>query len=294
MTINLVNLYVSQFTDNLQLLLQDNGGRFSGTVEEGTHIGKQAAAVDQMAAIDAQVVTGRFQPMGRVDAAVDRRWVYPVDYDLPQLVDTLDKLRILVDPKSKMVENAAKAMRRARDNAIVTAFFADAKTGETGGTTTSFLAGNQVSSSLGAAAATGMNVAKLKKGKELLLTHEVDPDNEEIFVAISPIQHTNLLNEIQVISDEYNRPVLGGDGMVKQYMGMRFIIFNRLPVNGSSERRCPMWVRSGMHLGTWNQVSTSISQRNDLQSEPWQAYAMGTFGATRLEEKRVVEIPCAE
>ncbi len=293
MSVNLINLQVQQFADNIRLLLQDNGGKFAGTVEEGSHVGKQASPVDQIGLVEAQVVTGRFQPMGRVDAPVDRRWVFPTDYDLPQLVDTFDKLRLVNDPKSALVESAAKAMRRARDNAIATAFFADAKTGEAAGTTTSFLAGNQVSASEGAASATGMNVAKLKKAQELLLTNEVDLESEAVYCAITAKQHTNLLNEIQVISDEFNRPVMQ-DGFVRQFLGIRFIIFNRLPVNGSSQRRCPVWVRSGMHLGKWMDISTSISQRHDLQGEPWQAYAMQTIGATRIEEKRVVEIPCAE
>jgi hypothetical protein len=45
-----------------------------------------------------------------------------------------------------------------------------------------------------------------------------------------------------------------------------------------------------MHLGMWNDVKTSISIRNDLQGEPWQAYVYATFGATRLDEEKVWNI----
>ena len=47
-----------------------------------------------------------------------------------------------------------------------------------------------------------------------------------------------------------------------------------------------------MHVGLWNDISTNISQRHDLQSEPWQAYVYMTAGATRLEEKRVQPVWC--
>jgi hypothetical protein len=48
-----------------------------------------------------------------------------------------------------------------------------------------------------------------------------------------------------------------------------------------------------MHLGMWNDISADISQRKDLGGLPYQVYLYGTFGATRLEEKRVVQVPCA-
>jgi len=52
----------------------------------------------------------------------------------------------------------------------------------------------------------------------------------------------------------------------------------------------PVWAKSGMHLGVWGDIQTSISQRHDLQGEPWQAYVKMTMGATRLEEDKIVKI----
>jgi hypothetical protein len=33
-----------------------------------------------------------------------------------------------------------------------------------------------------------------------------------------------------------------------------------------------------------------VSVRNDLQGEPWQLYVKGSFGATRIDEKKVFNI----
>lgn len=295
MSINLPTLYVSQFSSNVNLLVQQKGSFLRGTVTTGTHTGKQASPVDQFGSLTAQRVTTRFQPMGRVDVVADRRWVFPVDYDLPQLIDTFDKLRLLIDPTSSYVQNGVYAMGRAMDDEIISAYFGTAKTGETGATSTSFLAGNVVSVIQGAAAATGLTVAKLREAKKILMANLIDPD-EPITAVIKAKQHDNLLAEAQVVSTDFNdRPVLV-DGRVRRFLGIDLVVCERLTSgtddqSGTSDA-IPVYTKSGMYLGVWDDIKTSISQRHDLQGEPWQAYATGTFGATRLEEKRVVKVWC--
>lgn len=293
MSINLPTHYAVEYSRNVNLLLQQKGSKLRDTAMVGRHVGKQASPVDQIGAIAAQPVTGRFQPMGRVDAPTDRRWVYPLDYDLPQLIDTFDKLRLLTDPSSAYVQNSVFAMGRAMDDELIRAFFADAKTGEAGGTTTSFPGTQQVLQTVGAAAATGLNVAKLRAAKRILMANEVDLEAEMPVAIITARQHDDLLGEIQVTNLDYNsRPVMV-DGKVTQFLGIHFIHCERLVTDGTY-RRIPVYVKSGMHLGIWNDIKNTISIRHDLQGEPWQSYSLGTFGATRIEEKKVVEIKCAE
>lgn len=300
MSANLPSLFVQQYATNIQLLLQQKMSKMRGLVTTGSYVGKQASPVDQIGAVSMQVVASRFAPMGRVDAAVDRRWVFPSDFDLPQLIDSFDKLRLLTDPESAYVQNAVAAANRQIDDIIIDAMFADAKTGESGGTTTSFLAGNVVSVGLGGTTS-GLNVEKLKRGRRLLMGHEVDMETDAISVAITAQQEENLLNEIQVISTDFfkagDRPVLE-DGRLRRFLGMSFVQTERLDTGtddaAGTSRAIPMWARSGVHLGIWNDVSTSIDKRVDLQGMPWQAYVYMTAGATRLEEKKVVKIWCRE
>lgn len=295
MSVNLnPDIAAKQYANTIQLLLQQRGSKLSPLVMMGSHVGTQASPVDQIGAVAAQKVTTRFADMPRVDAATDRRWVFPVDYDLPQLIDTFDKLRLLNDPESSYVVNGMYAMGRAMDDEIISAFFADAKTGQEGGTSTSFPAGQQVAVDEGAAAATGLTVDKLIAGKELLMENEVDLEMDPLVCVISAKQHSNLLREIEVISTDYNsRPVLV-DGMLRSFLGITFVHSERLDVDGSSYRRVPLFAKSGMYMGQWQSITSNISRRNDLRGEPWQVYAYGTFGATRLEEKKVVEIKCSE
>lgn len=261
---------------------------------EGTHVGKQAVAVDQYASVTAAKRTNRYAPLVPFDTQNDRRWVFPSDYDWNDLIDNFDKLRLLNDPQSHYVVNAVNALMRAVDDEIITAFFGTAKTGETGSTSTSFLSGNQISVSFQAAAAAGLTVAKLIEARRLLMSNEVDIDNEPIFCVVTAKQHANLLNEIQVVNTDYNNSAVLVNGKIEQFLGMNFVHSERLPVDGSSYRRVPVYTKSAMHLGMWNNITADVAQRKDLSSLPYQVYVHVTFGATRTEEKKIVEIPCAE
>ena len=295
---------VQQYSSNVELLLQQMGSRLSGTVRTDSHFGKQASPVDQVGAVDAQKVTTRFAPMGRVDAATDRRWVYPVDYDLPQLIDSFDKLRLITDPESVYVQNAVQAMGRARDREILEALFADAKTGESGGTTTALPSAQVVSLDEGGTNSS-LNVPKLRAAKRILMAANVDLDNDPLYCVVDSVNHDALLNEIQIVSADFNgadMPVLK-EGKVTRFLGINFI-HTELAVEAArlgtddqatstTSKQLPVYTRSGMHMGIWGDIETAVTQREDLQGRPWQAYVKQTVGATRLEEQCVVKVWCA-
>jgi stage V sporulation protein SpoVS len=287
MSVNLPSHYAQQFATNIQLLLQQKGSKLRHAVTVGSYKGEQAAVVDQIGAVAMQAVSGRFAAMGRVDAAVDRRWVLPSDFDLPQLIDSFDKLRLLTDPNSAYVQNAVYAAGRQMDDLIVDAFFGTAKTGKSGSTSTVFDTTYTVT------AASGLTVAALITAKKMLMENEVDLDNDPIYCAITAEQHEELMSDTKIVSTDYNsKPVLV-DGKLQSFYGVNFIHIERLDASGS-DRLVPMWAKSGMHLGIWNDISTDISQRKDLQGLPWQSYVYMTAGATRLEEKKVIKILSAE
>ncbi len=292
MSVNLPTHYVQSYSSNLALLLQTQGGKFRAAVTNGGYVGSAASPVDQFGGIEFQPVTSRFAPMGRVDAATDRRWVYPLDYDLPQLIDSFDKLRLISDPESIYVQNAVKAAGRRFDSTILAAFQATAKTGVAGGTSTSFTAANEVDVATGGANSK-LNVAKLKAVKKLMEANSVDFEMEEAYIGITAADHAALLDEIQIIHSDFNggAPILV-KGKITEFMGFKFIQSELVETvcAGTNEVNLPVWVKSGMHLGVWDDLHSSVSVRNDLQGEPWQLYSKLTCGATRLEENKVYNI----
>lgn len=299
MTVNIPTHFVEQYTTNVAHLLQIKGGKLRPLIMEDTHQGDSAVPVDQYGAVEMQEVVSRFAPMGRVDASTDRRWVYPTDFSLPQMVDNFDKLRLMVDPQGPLSQAAIKAAGRKIDVILRDAFFADARTGRSGGTTESFDTTNhRVDAAVGAAADTGLNVDKILRAKRLMQDSNVDFDVDgDPYMMITPEQEEDLLRQTQVINTDYftsmgGQPVLV-DGRLSRFAGVNIVVSNLTPSN-ASYRLVPMWVKNGMHLGVWKDVSARVDDRPDIEGVPYQLYTTMTMGATRLEQGRVIQIECTE
>ncbi len=281
--------FVQQYTTNVQLLLQQRGSKLAGTVSVGSYTGKAAKAVEQIGAIAAQKKVSRHADTPLINTPHDARWVYPNDYEAADLIDDEDKLRMLIDPTSSYAQNHAYALGRAKDDEIILGFFGTAQTGENGSTATAFDTANQQI----AASAAGLTIAKLREAKKILMANEVDVDFDPLFIAVTAKQLDDLLGTTEVTSADYNSVKALVQGKVNTFMGFTFVHCERLGVDGSSNRRVPAYAKSGMHLGMWNEINSSIDKRSD-KSNAMQVLSKGTFGATRVEEGKVVEILCSE
>ncbi len=298
MTVNIPTHFVQQYTTNVAHLLQIQGGKMRPYVSEDTHHGETAVPVDQYGSVEMQEIVSRFAPMGRVDAPTDRRWVDPVDYSLPQMVDTFDKLRLMVDPQGPLAQAAIKATGRKIDTIIFDSFFGDAKTGKTGGSTETFdTANHRVDAAVGAAADTGLNVDKILQAIRIMEESDVDTELEMPYMAINPRQHEDLKRQTQVINTDYftknGGPVFAGDGRITEFAGVKIVVSRLVPTN-ASYTLVPMWVKSGIHLGIWDDVKARVDERPDIEGVPYQLYTTMTMGATRLEPGRVIQIECTE
>jgi hypothetical protein len=75
-------------------------------------------------------------------------------------------------------------------------------------------------------------------------------------------------------------------------MGFKFIMSTRLSV-ASSIRTCFAWAEDGIKLAVGKDVMAKIDERAD-KSYSTQVFYCATFGATRMEEAKVVSILCDE
>lgn len=295
MSENLFQLFTTQFTTNLELLLQQKGSKLRGTVREGFHVGKLASPVNQIGAVALQQPTGRGAPMGRVDAQFTRRWVFPQPGDLPQQIDSFDELETIVDPKSAYAENAAYAVGRAWDDAIIAATTGTSYTGDNASLTTeTFSTTNfQVASTFGSSSASGLTVAKIIELKRIFRHYHNDLENDMPCLVIGSQQESDLLNQVEVVSTEFNsRPVLV-DGRIDQFLGFQIKVTERL-ATASNVRTILAYVKSGMYLGIWKDLTNRVSIRNDISSEPFQLYTSTMYGATRLQPGKVLDALCSD
>lgn len=297
MSENLVNLFTTQFSTNLELKLQQKGSKLRGKVREGSHVGKQAAPINQIGAIALRTPPGRFAPMGRVDADFTRRWVFPIDGDLPQLIDSFDKLRTIVDPQSEYLTNATNAVGRAWDDEIILAATRTANLGanESALTSETFdTSAFRIADTFGSTAASGLTVAKLIEARRIFRHYHVDFDEETMTLVIGSKQESDLLKMVEVVSRDYNdRPVLV-DGKVTRILGFDIVVIERLPTYTTNTRGVLAFAKSGLYLGVWKDMTNRASQRNDLSGEPWQLYTQVSFGATRTQPGKVLQIACLD
>jgi len=178
-------------------------------------------------------------------------------------------------------------MGRAMDDNIIAAATGTAYTGVAGGTSTSLPAGQIISE-----AGTGrMTIAKLRTAKEILDLADVDPSLPR-FIVVGPKQITDLLGTTEVTSSDYNVVKALASGDINSFLGFNFVVSNRLAV-ASSIRDCFAFVNDGIALAVGKDVTARIDERAD-KGYATQVYYSAAFGATRMEEEKVVKIQAYE
>lgn len=284
---------VQEYRSNVELLLQQEGSRLADKVTVGSHVGKAASVVEQFGSATAQLKTGRHADTPLLDLSQDKRWVFPLDYEWVSLIDNEDQLRALINLTSPYARAGAAAMNRAKDDVILAAIFGTNYTGENGTTSESFGTVGSGAYDVGVnvgGTASGLNVPKLQNAIRLLMTANKGELTESVFGAISSYEHDLLLKEMQIANRDYGASAVLVDGKVSRFMGVDFTITERLTIT-SGNRLIPIWVKSGMYLGMWNDLKAEITKRAD-KSYATQVYLAMTLGATRTQLGKQIRVNC--
>ena len=285
MSTQVTTAFVNQFSANVGMLSQQMGSLLRGAVDTESVTGEKAF-FDQVGEAAAVARTSRHGNTPLVETPHSRRMVSLTTYEWADLIDDADKVRMLIDPTSSYARAAAAAMGRAMDDVIIDALGGTAKTGKEGTTSTAFPSGQKI-----AHGSAGLTIAKLVTAKKLLDANNVDPSIKR-YIVVSPEQIEDLLNSTTVTSADFNTVKALVQGDINTFVGFEFIVSNRLSDDGTS-RLCYAWAQDGCKLAIGKDVMARIDERSD-KSYSTQVYYCATFGATRMEENKVVEIACNE
>ena len=140
--------------------------------------------------------------------------------------------------------------------------------------------------------ATGLTIDKLREASEIINANDVDPDIRR-YLAFSARQLTNLLATTEVTSSDFNTVKALVEGKVNEFMGFTFVRTERLTLDGNSDRQVIAWASDGLLMANGSNNITRITERAD-KSYSVQVFRSEDFGATRMEEDKVVEIACVE
>lgn len=277
--------HVRQYNANIVFLYQQKGSKFRGKVREKVTKAKYDF-FDRLGPTAAQKKTVRHGDTPLMNSNHTRRRAELSDYEWADLTDPQDEIRIIIQPTSAYVVNAAYAMGRSFDDEVILAFNASAREGEDGSTTTSFPAAQQI-----AHGSTGLTVAKLQDTK--LLFDNADVDEEGRWFAVSPEGILDLLADPQVTSSDFNTvKALVSGSVTGPYMGFNYMTTTRLPV-ASNIRKCFAWQQNAMGMCVGMDLTTRISERDD-KGYATQVYLMGSFGGVRTLDEGVAEVSIDE
>ena len=290
MSSQITTSFVEQYSANVSMLAQQTGSKLRSAVDVESVRGKNAF-FDQVGVTAAQLRTRRHGDTPQIDTPHSRRRVSLATYEWADLVDDADKVRMLVDPTSTYARAAAAAMNRSIDDVIITAMNADADTGVAGGTSTSLPSGQKTATS---DQSDGLTVAKLLSAKYILDNNDVDPSLRRYLVC-GPKQIQDLLNTTEVKNSDYNTVKALAHGQLDSFLGFNFIMSTRLNTDATytTDRLVFAFTEDAIKLAIGKDVGAKISERAD-KSYSTQVYYSMDVGATRMEEEKVVQIPCNE
>ena len=290
MSTQITTAFVQQYSSNVSMLAQQMGSRLRSSVDVETINGK-FAFFDQIGVTAAQVRSTRHGNTPQINTPHSRRRVGLADYEWADLIDDQDKVRLLVDPTSNYAKAAAAAMGRAMDDVVIAAFNASADTDETGSTAVALPSTSKFST---ADQADGLTIAKLLAAKEFFDGGDVDPSIPRYFVCGSK-QIQDLLGTTQVTSSDFNTVKALASGDVDTFLGFKFILSNRLPMDGTNtdDRLCFAYTQDAVKLAVGKDITAKIDVRPD-KSYATQVYTCMSIGATRMEETKVFQVPCDE
>ena len=286
MSTQITTSFVNQYATNVLMLSQQKGSRLRNTTRNEPVTGKNAF-IERIGTVAAVKRTSRHADTPQLDTPHSRRRVSLVDYDWADLIDDLDKVRLLIDPTSPYAQAGSWAMGRAMDDEIIAAFTGIAFAGVDGSTTVALPSAQKV-----VAASAGLTVAKLLSAKEILDSADVD-ENIPRFIAVTSKQVTDLLNTTEVKSSDFNTVKALAQGELNAFMGFTFSRTERLGTDSNGDRQVVAWARDGMVLAIGKHPVARITERADKNHATQVFYSMA-IGATRLEEEKVVEIACVE
>jgi len=293
MSVQVTTAFVENYNSNVVHLSQQRGSRLRGCVREEAVKGKNGY-FEQIGSTAARKRPSRHADTPRMDTPHSRRRVSLVDYDWADLIDSEDKVRMLIDPSSPYAQAAAFAMGRAMDDALIEAADGTAYTGVDGTTSTAFdtnmIVDVQTVWPGVTAADAGMNVAKIIEAAKLLGQNEVDPSIKR-YMALNEAAIASLMKDEKIISQDYNavRPLQ--EGKVANYFGFQLMPTERIGTDSNGDHKVLFWAEDGLLLGIGSNPMAKITERAD-KNYATQVFNSMCIGATRMEEAKVGYIEC--
>jgi len=300
-TLALIDQYQPKFESQWRRLAQQVDSRLSGAVSVTTGCTGEVNYRDQIKPIEVSSLgtpsQNRIAATAISEIQTQKRANYPEKFQAVKHFDEFDEVWLAEQskPTSQTFLEFKAGFNRKMDDLIIAAATGTSKTGNNGAVDTDLPTSQVVPVNTGGDGS-GMNLDKILNAKQLMEENEVfgqDIDGDEAYLVLNAKALRALYDEAKITSSDYAGELQAlYNGEIDQFLGFNFIRTERLAV-ASNIRTCFAFVKSGIALDIWQNPKFKLSERNDF-NDAAQLRGTAAAGATRLEEVKVVEIPCDE
>ncbi len=311
MSFEITVAFVEQYRANILLLSQQMTTRLRATCQEESVVGRTFYG-ERIGATAGSDIEERHGDTPLISTPHSRRRGSMIDWDIADLVDDLDKVKMLIDPTSTYVLNFMAAANRRIDKHIYDALGGTSAAGQSGGTIiNNYDAGEcrlvdsdgtvvTAGSNHSAATATALTIPKLLTCSQLLDEGDIDPSRQRHFV-YNPFNKHQFLNLTEVKNVDYNSVKALVHGNVDTFMAFKFHMLQNFQDATKGHLRdseaetadeaveCYGWAQGAIKFGVGKDITTRIDTRVDKRMAT-QPYMKHSFGAVRIEGPAVVEI----
>lgn len=303
--------FVQGYKNNIHMLAQQMTPRvFNRSRQE-----QQASKTDfheRIGLTDANDVTERHGDTPINNAPHSRRAVTLKDSDWGDLIDRLDRVRLLINPDDAYVRIAVASLNRKKDDIFIAAAFGIARAGEDGEINVTLPdAQKVVSTNTAGTALAPLNVKTLRRAMRKFDEAEIE-DEDIRYLVFNGAQKEALLGETEVTSADFNTVRALVQGEIDTFLGFKFIRSERLPVLAvaitvanfatgevfgggdtvpAGSDRLLAYTEMAMISATGLDLFVDVGPRRDKKMST-QVFVQQSVGAVRMEEERVLEILC--
>ena len=281
--------FETSFSDNFLHLASQKQSKLGGAVRyEQVNDAKQFM-FDRMDTVSMVQSVSRHEDTPLTEVPFSRRRVTFNTYRAVDLIDNPDRVKMAKDPTSPTMKQLTAAMNRQKDDVIIAAALGNAfsVSSADAASTVALPSGQQI-----AHGSADLTLAKLLNAKKILLSNDVDPGEEPMYVVVGPDQLEALLSVTTNTSVDFNSVRALMNAELDTWCGFKFIISTRLAKTGNI-RSCFAWAKSGIGLAMNGSPNIRISERSD-KNYSTQCFVECSLGATRIEDEKVVQIDCDE
>ena len=301
--------FVPAFQNMIVSRMQEDPDGIRSAVRTRTITGK-TDHWEVLGGVKLTAITARHQPTPYTPHTHTRRRAIMSDFGGSELLDHLDQVRMMIDPRNEYTQSLLRAWRRQVLLTVTDALDAAATTvSNTDTTSTVALQASQLIANGG----TGLTMAKLRQAARILDNAGVPRDGGR-HIAVSAFGIEDLLEDSQVTSADYNsmRVLMdGGAGLINTgtFMGFHWhMVSDAIPddaavlTGGTADPILPkvgnirtnfVWHHDGLGLSFAREATAEVDKRPDRNNE-WQVLLKGSLGAVRILDAAVVTIDIDE